>query len=33
MITPDGMWSGTIRERLDMMFGPGADDKEENEKE
>ena len=33
MITPDGMWSGNMRDRLTMFFGPASDEKEEEKKE
>ena len=31
MITPDGMWSGSMKDRLEMFFGPGKDDEQEEE--
>ena len=32
MITPDGTWGGSMKDRLEMFFGPAREEKEEENK-
>jgi hypothetical protein len=32
MITADGQWSGSMKDRLEMFFGPAKDEKREEAK-
>lgn len=33
MQTPDGMWSGSMKDRLEMFFGPAKDEEKDEKKE